>query len=338
MATGPSPSTASTEINLAQQAIQLLHQSQGQSGTDRKTIEKVVFKLRVKELKEVCREFKVKISKANKAALCGRIISYWQTGLFREDKFCSPTCSADSPLSVTTPLIRQSLKKLGKLSCFSGDWKRDLSLLSDFTFMDLFTYLVESKDNTFDQGSMRAFKSLKAFRYFADGYVQNVWATEVNQASDLLIIRCYCFSSLKCGTTYPVFVCLSRNGDVYSAECKCVARLGEACSHVAALLFYLEDCVQRRDKVLPDNSTCTDKLQQWHIPPKRTINPAPVSDIEFRKTEYGKEQDRPKPTLYDPRHPNDQTLNPEHVSTMLDNLKTTCPTSGIHQFWNLSGE
>jgi len=116
-------------------------------------------------------------------------------------------------------------------------------------------------------------------------------------------------------------------------------RLGEACSHVAALLFYLEDCVQRRDKVLPDNSTCTDKLQQWHIPPKRTINPAPVSDIEFRKAEYGKEQeDRPKPTLYDPRHPNDQTLNPEHVSTMLDKLKTTCPTSGIHQFWNLSGE
>ena len=223
MATGPSPSTASMEINLAQQAIQLLRQSQGQSGTDRKTIEKVVFKLRVKELKEVCREFKVKISKANKAALCGRIISYWQTGLFREDKFCSPACSADSPLSVTTPLIRQSLKKLGKLSCFNGDWKRDLSLLSDFTFMDLFTYLAESKDNTFDQGSMRAFKSLKAFRYFADGYVQNVWATEVNQTSDLLIIRCYCFSSLKCGTTYPVFVCLSRNGDVYSAECKCVA-------------------------------------------------------------------------------------------------------------------
>jgi len=231
MATGPSPSTASTEINLAQQAIQLLRQSQGQSGTDRKTIKKVVFKLRVKELKEVCREFKVKVSKANKAALCSRIISYWQTGLFREDKFCSPTCSADSPLSVTTPLIRQSLKKLGKLSCFNGDWKRNLSLLSDFTFMDLFTYLVESKDNTFDQGSIRAFKSLKAFRYFADGYVQNVWATEVNQASDLLIIRCYCFSSLKCGTTYPVFVCLSRNGDVYSAECKCVA--GKSSSSLA---------------------------------------------------------------------------------------------------------
>lgn len=88
--------------------------------------------------------------------------------------------------------------------------------------MDLFTYL-ESKDNTFDQGSMRAFKSLKAFKYFADGYVQNVWAAEVDQEGDLLVIWCFCFSSLKFGTTYPVFVCLNRSGDVYSVECKCVA-------------------------------------------------------------------------------------------------------------------
>ena len=51
---------------------------------------------------------------------------------------------------------------------------------------------------------MRALKSLKAFKYF-DGYVQNVWAIEVDQESDLLVIRCYCFSSLKSGTMYPVF-------------------------------------------------------------------------------------------------------------------------------------
>ena len=86
--------------------------------------------------------------------------------------------------------------------------------------------------------------------------------------------------------------------------------------------FFLEDCVQRRDRHLPDNTTCTDKLQQWHIPPKRSINPAPVSNIEFRKAEYGKEQeDRPKPTSYDPRHQNDRTLNPEHVEVKLSNVR-----------------
>ena len=131
MATCPSPSTASPEINLAQKAIQLLRRSQDQNVTNRKTIEKVVFKLRLKELKEVCREFKVKISKANKATLCDRIISYWQTGLFCEDKLCSPNCSDDSPLSVITPSIRQSLKKLGKLSCFNGVLTPDIQMIKD---------------------------------------------------------------------------------------------------------------------------------------------------------------------------------------------------------------
>ena len=59
----------------------------------------------------------------------------------------------------------------------------------------------------------------------------------------------------------------------------------------------------------------------------------------FRKAGYGRAQeDHPKPTSYDPRHPNDQTLNPEHVGALLDKLKSTCPTSGIRQFWNLLGE
>ena len=129
-----------------------------------------------------------------------------------------------------------------------------------------------------------------------------------------VVCECVCI----CRGDVGICVCVRMRTCMHSnAAC----RLGEACSHVAALLFYLEDCVQRRDKLLPDNSTCTDKLQQWHIPPKRTINPAPVSDIEFRKAEYGKEQeDRPKPTSYDPRHPNDQRLNLEHVGTLLDKL------------------
>ena len=102
-----------------------------------------------------------------------------------------------------------------------------------------------------------------------------------------------------------VCVCVCAHAYVHGCMCLCVnvctqMRLAGWVKLAAALLFYLEDCVQRRDKLLPDHSTCTDKLQQWHIPPKRTINPAPVSDIEFRKAEYGKEEDRPKPTHMTP--------------------------------------
>ena len=51
---------------------------------------------------------------------------------------------------------------------------KDLCVLSDFTFTDLYTYLVESKDKSYDKESLKSFKSLKGYRYFSDGFVQNL--------------------------------------------------------------------------------------------------------------------------------------------------------------------
>ena len=113
--------------------------------------------------------------------------------------------------------------------------------------------------------------------------------------------------------------------------------MGEVCSHVSALLFYLEHMKSTNEKELPGNVSCTSKLQQWHVPPKWVVTPAPVSDINFRKAEYGKEIDiHPKPTNYDPRQPGDRMLDPEKVYTFLENLKSICPDAGIMHFWDTS--
>ena len=67
-----------------------------------------------------------------------------------------------------------------KLQCLPGfstvtDWsKYRRGVLVDFT-MNLLLYLVCGRDKTFDMQSMRAFKSLKVYRFFADGFVSNVW-------------------------------------------------------------------------------------------------------------------------------------------------------------------
>ena len=63
-----------------------------------------------------------------------------------------------------------------------GAWSNDLRLLVDFTFMDLYTYLVESKDKSFDKESLKSFKSLKGYRHFSDGFVQNVWVHELGSS------------------------------------------------------------------------------------------------------------------------------------------------------------
>ena len=53
-------------------------------------------------------------------------------------------------------------------------------------------------------------------------------------------------------------------------------RLGQACSHMAALLFTLEHLKCSSAKEIPPETFCTSVLQQWHVPPKRDVMPRPV--------------------------------------------------------------
>lgn len=65
---------------------------------------------------------------------------------------------------------------------------------------------------------------------------------------------------------------------VLSANCTCMAGLGSACSHVAAILFKVHAAVQLElNKV-----ATTSKLCEWRASRKR-VDPSPLSDIIFKK-------------------------------------------------------
>ena len=78
-----------------------------------------------------------------------------------------------------------------------------------------------------------------------------------------------------------------KDGTVVTAECNCVAGKGGACSHVTVLLFFIED-FKKKEAPLPSDRMVTDRLQQWHVPPKRNVAPQPVAHIKFQKAVYGK--------------------------------------------------
>ena len=42
--------------------------------------------------------------------------------------------------------------------------------------MDIFTYLVESRESTFNKEKMEAYKSLKGVKYMEERLVRNVWS------------------------------------------------------------------------------------------------------------------------------------------------------------------
>ena len=102
-------------------------------------------------------------------------------------------------------------------------------VLKDFTFMNLLIYLVYGRDKSFDMQSLKAFKSLKAYKFFYDGFVKNVWVHEFLPILEVVSLRILYFHacvhhSLTCDVPLETFVALNGdNGDVYSAQCTCVS-------------------------------------------------------------------------------------------------------------------
>ena len=78
-------------------------------------------------------------------------------------------------------------------------------------------------------------------------------------------------------TPLKCWIICETSGEVCCAHCNCMAGLGEACTHVAALLFYLETAA-RIDGV----SSCTREQCTWVIPGyQKDIPYLPISKIDF---------------------------------------------------------
>ena len=158
--------------------------------------------------------------------------------------------------------------------------------------------------------------------------------------SSLVVIRAYCHHSLTIDSALQVFVCLScTTGDVYTAQCNCVSGLGEACSHVAALLFTLEDIVRKGLEEWPvELISKTSKPMEWNKPPKKHICPLPDKGISFTKPSYGKEDATVKVGCTkcnsNPRAPADHPLSQPALVQLKEDLKDVFPESGLFQYWD----
>lgn len=70
---------------------------------------------------------------------------------------------------------------------------------------------------------------------------------------------------------------MEKSGEVCCAHCTCMAGLGEACTHVAAVLFFLEAKVR-----ITGQPTCTEQSCQWILPAfQKEIPYLPITDIDF---------------------------------------------------------
>ena len=118
-------------------------------------------------------------------------------------------------------------------------------------------------------------------------------------------------------------------GEICCAHCTCMAGLGEACTHVAAILFYLETRVR-----IDGQPTCTQQSCQWVMPAfQKDIPYLQIRDVDFTSPNSMKSQIDQSIIVNCPssssttsfRQPNAKPPNPEELSGFFTTL-STCKT------------
>ena len=136
----------------------------------------------------------------------------------------------------------------------------------------------------------------KGYRLWKEGFVRSISIKPNVQGRYLLfLVKSRVHASMK-NKFYNVYTHLNQtNGDVMYAKCNCKAGQGSCCKYVAALLFTFVDFVNLDAKVVPNDLTCTQVSQKWHIPTSANMTlPQAVKfeDLEFEKAEVNKKRKR----------------------------------------------
>ena len=133
---------------------------------------------------------------------------------------------------------------------------------------------------------IKAYKSLEGYKYFVDGWVNKVvvWSVK-SQSKACVVYGTVKHSQRLSASPLEAWVAVERDGLVICAHCNCMAGLGEACSHVTALLFLLEANTQQKKSL-----SCISQPCYWLPPTFKNVPFARICDIDFTSppTKYRK--------------------------------------------------
>ncbi|CAB4012346.1 Poly P3, partial [Paramuricea clavata] len=170
-----------------------------------------------------------------------------------------------------------------------NNWTEDLSYLPVITVNEIKDYLVYGKCKFYAKEDMKCFKQLKAFKFFMDGHVQDIKLSIINATSNYCFVKAKILASMRTDRVYETWISVVKEtAKVLSADCNCTAGLGEACNHIAALLFAVEDYAKTYNQPSSSSTSCTSKPCEWNKPRSRKLSPKEISQMRPVKHQYGK--------------------------------------------------
>ena len=147
-------------------------------------------------------------------------------------------------------------------------------------YPDIVNYLLFAP-SPYTAEQLKCFKAMDSYNYFLSGFVKEVGA---NVFSNTCLLVGRVSHSQRLSEKPPTAWVISEiGGQVLSVHCNCMAGLGEACSHIGAILFYSRAATEKKDSV-----TLTGEKAYWVLPSNREVSYKEVSDIDFNSPNTSK--------------------------------------------------